>query len=538
MKKDYMKRQLQRISEGIFILLVLIAVIGYLPKEAKADSFFVDDQAQLLSEQTKELIIQANEQEFQQLTGAPQFVVKTIKRLPKAQTIETYAVESFEDLGIGRKDLDNGFLFVLALEDRKYRLEVGYGVEDIITDGMKRDIVPVEVEDLFRAEKYDEGISRVSQNVIDTVKQRYGNYELSKQEVTEVKKQASTNQQPHRSLFDSIVLVLKWGFYFIVFVIILLVIYYGSIYLIKNDAKQSSFFKPLRDKKVFIASDSKKVSFFEKIDGSYLIPMFFAHFNRYERLNKKIAQCFFEDTIIDLGRKMNKRNLERVPQINRQTYFEMSIELAAPLWPDYYQVTRNSLFDRIQLEQANEQLKTQLMENHEEMKQLLENFLIARQNTAKAKNLVQKFVKKQTLKKAKQEELLIMLTLYFLLAKENTLASDFSEKLTGKLSDQIPKAYKKAKKRSRYIDTSSYKEVSKEIYDMLFITELSGVEVKKYKKMNHLGMMIYLDLLIRILLSGSTSNYNGSSSGSSSSSSSGSTGGGGSSGGGGFSGGW
>ncbi|MGX7136508.1 hypothetical protein RV15_GL000361 [Enterococcus silesiacus] len=508
----------------------------YFTEDAIADSFFVDDQAQLLSGQTKELIIQANERDLQQLTGAPQFVVKTIKRLPKDQSIESYAVETFEKLGIGSKELDNGFLFVLALDDRKYRLEVGYGVEDIITDSMKSELVPFEIEALFRAEKYDEGISKISQNVIDTVKQRYGNYELSKQEVTKVKEQVNTAREPDQGIVDSIVLVLKWGLYLSAFVILMVVIYYGSIYLIQSDAKNNAYFKPLRNKKVFIPSDSTKVSFFEKIDGSYLIPMFFAHFNRYERLEKKIAQCFFEDTIIDLGRKINKGNLERIPQKNRRTYFEMSIELAAPLWPDYYLMTQNSLFDQVQLERANEQLKSGLMEKYEEMKQLLANFLLARQNTDKVKRLVQKFVKAQKLKKPQQEHLLIMLTLYFLLAKENTLASDFSERLTQKLPDQIPKAYRKARKRIKYIDTSYYKEVSKDIYDMLFITELSGVELKKYKYMNHLGIMTYLDFLSVLLGSASNSHYDGPSSGSSSSS--GSTGGGGSSGGGGFSGGW
>lgn len=531
-----MKRQLHRISKTFFVVLFLIVATCYVTENTMADSLFVDDQAQLLSEQTKELIIQANERDFRQLTGAPQFVVKTIKRLPKDQSIESYAVEIFEKLGIGSQELDNGFLFVLALDDRKYRLEVGYGVEDVITDSMKRELVPFEIEELFRAEKYDEGISKISQNVIDTVKQRYGNYELSKQKVTKGKEQVNAAQEPDQGIFDSIVLVLKWGLYLIALIILLAVIYFGSIYLIKSDAEKSSYFKPLRNKKVFIANVSIKVSFFEKIDGSYLIPMFYAHFNRYERLEKKIAQCFFEDTIIDLGRKINKGNLERIPQKNRQTYFEMSIELAAPLWPEYYQMVQNSLFDQVQLEQANEQLKRQLIEKHEELKRLLANFLIARQNTDKVKKLVQKFVKAQTLKRPQEEHLLIMLTLYFLLAKENTLASNFSEQLTQKLPEQIPKAYKKARKRIKYIDTSYYKEVSKDIYDMLFITELSDIELKKYRYMNHLGMTIYFDLLIRLIVSFSTSDYDSPSS--SSSSGSGSTGGGGSSGGGGFSGGW
>lgn len=49
-------------------------------------------------------------------------------------TIEQYAVETFEKNGIGKKDVNNGLLIVAAIQDRKWRLEVGYGLEPIIND--------------------------------------------------------------------------------------------------------------------------------------------------------------------------------------------------------------------------------------------------------------------------------------------------------------------------------------------------------------------------------------------------------------------
>lgn len=96
--------------------------------------------------------------------------------------------------------------------------------------------------------------------------------------------------------------------------LLFVVLYAGSVYLIRRDAKKSALMTPIRNKKIFIVSETKKVSIFEKMDGSYLIPIFFVHFNRYERVQKKRAQCLFEDVIIELARKIGKGKLEQIPQ--------------------------------------------------------------------------------------------------------------------------------------------------------------------------------------------------------------------------------
>ena len=49
-------------------------------------------------------------------------------------SIEEFAVETFEKNGIGKKDIDNGLLIVAAIQDRKWRFEVGYGLEGILND--------------------------------------------------------------------------------------------------------------------------------------------------------------------------------------------------------------------------------------------------------------------------------------------------------------------------------------------------------------------------------------------------------------------
>ena len=72
--------------------------------------------------------------------------------------IEEYAAGLFERWGIGKKDKDNGVLFLVAYDESELRIEVGYGLESVITDGRAGRILDREVIPRFRDGDYDEGI--------------------------------------------------------------------------------------------------------------------------------------------------------------------------------------------------------------------------------------------------------------------------------------------------------------------------------------------------------------------------------------------
>lgn len=72
-------------------------------------------------------------------TGA-QFAVVLVESLDD-DTVEDVAVRLFEKWGIGKKGTDEGLLLLLAIKDRKNRIEVGYGLEPIITDGQAGDVL-------------------------------------------------------------------------------------------------------------------------------------------------------------------------------------------------------------------------------------------------------------------------------------------------------------------------------------------------------------------------------------------------------------
>src|SRR5580765_7422252 len=62
-------------------------------------------------------------------------VVATVPSIAPFASIDDYAVKLFEKAAIGKKNSDNGLLILLALQERRVRIEVGYGLEEFITDG-------------------------------------------------------------------------------------------------------------------------------------------------------------------------------------------------------------------------------------------------------------------------------------------------------------------------------------------------------------------------------------------------------------------
>jgi len=85
------------------------------------------------------------------------------------ETIETYAVKLFEDWGIGKKDKDNGVLFLASIKDRQMRIEVGYGLEGDLTDIESGRIVNNIVPQYFKEEDYSGGAMAATQGIISAI---------------------------------------------------------------------------------------------------------------------------------------------------------------------------------------------------------------------------------------------------------------------------------------------------------------------------------------------------------------------------------
>src|SRR5215831_3561469 len=91
--------------------------------------------------------------ELEQKTGA-QMETVTVRSLD-GQSVEYYAVDLFRFLGIGNKKDNRGVLLLLAPNDRKYHIEVGYGLEPVINDARAGDAGRAMVEFLRQGDYGD-----------------------------------------------------------------------------------------------------------------------------------------------------------------------------------------------------------------------------------------------------------------------------------------------------------------------------------------------------------------------------------------------
>jgi len=148
-----MKRCLLAIA--LALAIASIAAIPALAADFPPPQGFVSDFAGLLSTGAR-ANLEAQLTQLEKDTTA-EVAVATVTGL-EGDTIEGYAVRLFEAWGIGQKDKDNGVLFVIAPVEHKVRIEVGYGLESILTDGRCGRILDDEVLPSFKAGDYETGI--------------------------------------------------------------------------------------------------------------------------------------------------------------------------------------------------------------------------------------------------------------------------------------------------------------------------------------------------------------------------------------------
>lgn len=99
-------------------------------------SGYVTDLAGVISTDTKARL-ESLCTELEQKTGA-QMAIVTVASLD-GESVETYAVDLFKQLGVGKKKDNRGVLLLVAPHERKYRIEVGYGLEPVINDARAGD---------------------------------------------------------------------------------------------------------------------------------------------------------------------------------------------------------------------------------------------------------------------------------------------------------------------------------------------------------------------------------------------------------------
>ena len=116
----------------------------------------VVDNAQMIDPATRQQLtqqLQALEQ-----TSGDQLVVVTVPDL-QGVPIEDYGYQLGRAWGIGQKGKDNGALLIVARDERQLRIEVGYGLEGVLTDAQSWVIINQVILPKFKTGNFSQGIS-------------------------------------------------------------------------------------------------------------------------------------------------------------------------------------------------------------------------------------------------------------------------------------------------------------------------------------------------------------------------------------------
>ncbi len=120
----------------------------------------VNDFAKVIDE-SSERELDRHIQALHRATGDT-VVIATVQTFQPYADIREYAVKMFENhgRGIGERGKDNGLLIVVAVEDRKVGIEVGYGLEGFVTDGFAGQTIREAILPQFREGQYRQGPRR------------------------------------------------------------------------------------------------------------------------------------------------------------------------------------------------------------------------------------------------------------------------------------------------------------------------------------------------------------------------------------------
>ena len=121
------------------------------------------DQANIIQPATRDAI-ESKLAELESKSGI-QLVVATVNSL-EGQDIEPYANELFRNWKLGEKDKNNGVLLLVAPNERRVRIEVGYGLEKTLTDALSKVIITNAIAPRFKAGDFGGGISRGVDDII------------------------------------------------------------------------------------------------------------------------------------------------------------------------------------------------------------------------------------------------------------------------------------------------------------------------------------------------------------------------------------
>src|SRR3990167_3697319 len=153
MNREINMKWLQKYVAILMLLAILLPIASAITYPQLTG--YVTDNANIIDADYRQKITDLADKINKETTV--EIAVLTIQSL-EGDSPENYAVQTFRQNGVGKKDNNNGLLILVSKNDRKYRFEVGYGLESTVTDSMKVPIGDKIITPNFKQGQYGKGI--------------------------------------------------------------------------------------------------------------------------------------------------------------------------------------------------------------------------------------------------------------------------------------------------------------------------------------------------------------------------------------------
>jgi uncharacterized protein len=156
----------------LFLLFLFPWVANAQPQIPEHNGRWVHDEANILSVQVTQRLESILQSERDSTSN--QIAVLIISSL-EGESLEEYSLRVAEKWRLGKSNKDNGVLLFISKDDKKMRIEVGYGLEGALTDAMSSRIIRNEIAPRFRQGDYDGGVQAGIVAIIQAIKGEYVN---------------------------------------------------------------------------------------------------------------------------------------------------------------------------------------------------------------------------------------------------------------------------------------------------------------------------------------------------------------------------
>jgi uncharacterized protein len=150
--------------EAVIALLLALLSVAVPPKPAT----YVTDKAGVL-DAAKVHALNEKLAQFERDTSN-QVLIYVDRTLPPDSTVEQFANDAMHQWGVGQKGKDNGAVLFLFTGDRKMRIEVGYGLEGVLTDAKSKQIMSTIIKPRLKSADYDGAVEQGADAILAVVR--------------------------------------------------------------------------------------------------------------------------------------------------------------------------------------------------------------------------------------------------------------------------------------------------------------------------------------------------------------------------------